>query len=87
MVIIVVLVKIVFVLIDEIGLFIKGVVVILVGFFEVGNEELEREFVKKVRKYGVRLIGLNCVGIFGVYGKFFGFFEVCVKFGGLVLIS
>ncbi|ASJ08157.1 acyl-CoA synthetase [Thermococcus siculi] len=74
-------------LIDEIGPLIKGAVVISAGFSEVGNEELERELVERARKHGVRLIGPNCAGIFGVHGKFFGSFEVRVKPGGLALIS
>ena len=79
--------KIVPSLIDEIGPLIKGAVVISAGFSEVGNEKLERELVEKARKHGVRLIGPNCAGIFGVHGKFFGSFEVRVRPGGLALIS
>ncbi|NJE43095.1 acetate--CoA ligase family protein [Thermococcus sp. GR6] len=74
-------------LIDEIGELIKGAVVISAGFSEVGNVELERELVEKARKHGIRIIGPNCAGIFGVHGKFFGSFEVRVKPGGLALIS
>ena len=74
-------------LIDEIGPLIKGAVVISAGFSEVGNEELERELVEKAKKHGVRVIGPNCAGIFGVHGRFFGSFEVRVKPGGLALIS
>ncbi|WP_297516244.1 CoA-binding protein [Thermococcus sp.] len=74
-------------LIDEIGPLIRGAVVISAGFSEVGNEELERELVEKAKKHGVRVIGPNCAGIFGVHGKFFGSFEVRVKPGGLALIS
>uniref|UniRef100_UPI0025E10740 acetate--CoA ligase family protein n=1 Tax=Thermococcus sp. TaxID=35749 RepID=UPI0025E10740 len=74
-------------LVDEIGPLIKGAVVISAGFSEVGNEELERELVEKARKHGVRIIGPNCAGIFGVHGKFFGSFEVRVRPGGLALIS
>lgn len=74
-------------LIDEIGPFIKGAVVISAGFSEVGNDGLERELVEKAKKHGVRLIGPNCAGIFGVHGKFFGSFEVRVRPGGLALIS
>ncbi|WP_457751941.1 acetate--CoA ligase family protein [Thermococcus sp.] len=74
-------------LIDEIGPLIKGAVVISAGFSEVGNEELERELVEKARKHGVRVIGPNCAGIFGVHGKFFGSFEVRVNPGGLALIT
>jgi len=74
-------------LIDEIGPLVKGAVVISAGFSEVGNGELERELVEKAREHGVRVIGPNCAGIFGVHGKFFGSFEVRVKPGGLALIS
>ncbi|CAD5245297.1 acetate--CoA ligase family protein [Thermococcus camini] len=74
-------------LIDEIGPLIKGAVVISAGFSEVGNADLERELVEKARKHGIRIIGPNCAGIFGVHGKFFGSFEVRVKPGGLALIS
>ncbi|ASJ01739.1 acyl-CoA synthetase [Thermococcus gorgonarius] len=79
--------KIVPALIDEIGPLIKGAVVISAGFSEVGNVELERELVEKAKKHGIRIIGPNCAGIFGVHGKFFGSFEVRVKPGGLALIS
>ncbi len=75
-------------MIDEIGPLIRGgAVVISAGFSEVGNEKLERELVEKALKHGVRVIGPNCAGIFGVHGKFFGSFEVRVKPGGLALIS
>ncbi|WP_457752726.1 acetate--CoA ligase family protein [Thermococcus sp.] len=74
-------------LIKEIGDKIRGTVVISAGFSEIGNVELERELVKKAREKGVRIIGPNCAGIFGVHSKFFGSFEVRVKKGGLALIS
>lgn len=74
-------------LIDEIGPLIKGAVVISAGFSEVGNEELEAELLGRAKKHGVRIIGPNCAGIFGVHGKFFGSFEVRVNTGGLALIS
>ncbi|NJE08327.1 CoA-binding protein [Thermococcus sp. M39] len=74
-------------LIEEIGDKIKGAVVISAGFSEIGNIELERELVKKARGKGVRIIGPNCAGIFGVHGKFFSSFEVRVEKGGLALIS
>jgi len=74
-------------LIEEIGNKIKGAVVISAGFSEIGNAELERELVEKAREKGVRIIGPNCAGIFGVHAEFFGSFEVRVKKGGLALIS
>lgn len=74
-------------LIDEMGDRIKGAVVISAGFSEVGNIELELELLKKAKEKGVRIIGPNCAGIFGIHGDFFGSFEVRVKKGGLALIS
>ncbi len=45
---------------------VKGLVVISGGFREVGHEgaKLEEELVRVVRKYGMRLIGPNCVGVY-----------------------
>lgn len=74
-------------LIEEIGDKVKGAVVISAGFSETGNTELERELIEKAREKGVRIIGPNCAGIFGVHADFFGSFEVRVKKGGLALIS
>jgi len=74
-------------LIDEIGDKIKGAVVISAGFSEVGNVELEKELIEKARDKGVKVIGPNCAGIFGVHANFFGSFEVRVNKGGLALIS
>ncbi|WP_087036904.1 acetate--CoA ligase family protein [Thermococcus litoralis] len=74
-------------LIEEIEEKVKGAVVISAGFSEIGNVELERELVEKAREKGVRIIGPNCAGIFGVHAEFFGSFEVRVKKGGLALIS
>ncbi len=44
---------------------IKGVVVISAGFREVGGAgiELEEKLVEKVRSYGMRLVGPNCMGV------------------------
>ncbi len=44
---------------------IKGLVIISAGFKEVGGEgvALEQELVAKIRSYGMRIIGPNCVGI------------------------
>jgi len=52
--------------IDECGeAGVRGVVVITAGFREVGGEgvEREREVVERVKRYGMRLIGPNCVGV------------------------
>jgi len=74
-------------LIDEIGDKIKGAVVISAGFSEVGNVDLEKELIEKARDKGVKVVGPNCAGIFGVHANFFGSFEVRVNKGGLALIS
>lgn len=44
---------------------VQGLVVITAGFKEVGGEgkELERQLVEKVRQYGMRMVGPNCLGI------------------------
>ena len=44
---------------------VKGLVVISAGFSEVGREgrKRERELVKVVRSYGMRLVGPNCFGV------------------------
>ncbi len=45
---------------------VKGLIVISGGFKEVGRDgaERERRLVEAVRKYGMRLIGPNCVGVY-----------------------
>ncbi|MCD6324545.1 MAG: CoA-binding protein, partial [Desulfurococcales archaeon] len=45
---------------------VKGIIVISGGFKEVGPEgaELERRLKEAVRKYGMRLIGPNCLGVY-----------------------
>jgi acetyl coenzyme A synthetase (ADP forming)-like protein len=44
---------------------IKSVIVITAGFKEVGDEgiTMEKELIAKVKKYGMRLLGPNCMGI------------------------
>jgi acyl-CoA synthetase (NDP forming) len=44
---------------------VKGLIVISAGFREVGTEgaERERELVKVIRRYGMRMIGPNCMGV------------------------
>ncbi|MHC5079936.1 MAG: acetate--CoA ligase family protein, partial [Planctomycetota bacterium] len=44
---------------------VKGLVVISAGFREVGEEgvQRERELVQKVRSYGMRMVGPNCMGV------------------------
>jgi len=42
---------------------VKGLVVISAGFSEAGNESGEIELVSIARKYGMRMIGPNTLGI------------------------
>ncbi|NOZ89163.1 MAG: hypothetical protein GXO15_04475, partial [Crenarchaeota archaeon] len=55
----------------------RGLVVISAGFREVGGEgvELERRLVEVARRYGLRVVGPNCVGVYsppsGVNTTFF----------------
>jgi acyl-CoA synthetase (NDP forming) len=56
------------------------------GFREVGNEELERQTIQTARKYGVRIIGPNCIGIYNPKGGLFFAYEQSRKsgnFGGI----
>ena len=48
---------------------IKAVVVITAGFKEVGGEgvELEKQLVEKIKKYKIRLVGPNCMGIINTH--------------------
>jgi len=45
---------------------VKGLIVISGGFKEIGGEGIERErrLIDVVKKYGMRLIGPNCVGVY-----------------------
>ena len=44
---------------------VKGIVVISAGFKEIGEKgvKLERQLVDLVKRYGIRLVGPNCMGI------------------------
>ena len=56
------------------------------GFREVGNEGLERQVIQTARKYGVRIIGPNCIGVYNPKGGLFFAYEQSRKsgnFGGI----
>ncbi|MDH3299849.1 MAG: GNAT family N-acetyltransferase [Acidimicrobiia bacterium] len=42
---------------------VRGVVIISAGFGEVGNTDAEQELVTLARRYGMRLVGPNCMGL------------------------
>jgi acyl-CoA synthetase (NDP forming) len=45
----------------------KASIVISSGFAEIGNNELEHLLVETARKYDLRIIGPNCLGIYDAY--------------------
>jgi len=49
---------------------IKDVLIVTAGFGEVGNHELEIELRKKLDKYKMRCIGVNCLGVFDAHNNF-----------------
>jgi len=54
---------------------IKNVVIISGGFKETGNEELEKRTLEIAKKYGIRVIGPNCIGVFNGRNGFNTFFQ------------
>ncbi|AEH24984.1 acetate--CoA ligase family protein [Pyrococcus yayanosii] len=42
---------------------VKGAVIISAGFKEAGRADLEEELVKRARKWGIRIVGPNCLGV------------------------
>lgn len=64
--------------VEECGLKgVRGVVVISGGFSESGGVgvELQSELVSTARRYGIRIIGPNCIGIFNPYTRIDTFFQ------------
>jgi acetyl coenzyme A synthetase (ADP forming)-like protein len=43
---------------------VKGAIIISSGFKEVGNKDLEDQVVQIAQKYGIRVLGPNCLGVF-----------------------
>ncbi len=72
---------------EEIGK--KGVPFVTVfasGFREVGNETLEQELLNTAKRYNVRIIGPNCLGVYNPRGGLYFAFEQSRKsgnFGGV----
>ncbi|HIQ49637.1 MAG TPA: CoA-binding protein [Nanoarchaeota archaeon] len=46
---------------------VKNVIIISSGFKEAGNVKEEEEIKKIAKKYGIRIIGPNCIGVFDAY--------------------
>ncbi len=74
-------------LMEEVGQ--KGVpfaTVFASGFREVGNEFLEEELLDIAKKYNVRIIGPNCIGVYNPRGGLYNAYEQSKKsgnFGGV----
>jgi 3-hydroxypropionyl-CoA synthetase (ADP-forming) len=56
---------------------VKGMIIISGGFRELNGEgaELERQTIEIAQKYGIRIIGPNCVGLLSLDSKFDTFFQ------------
>jgi len=54
---------------------VKNAVIISGGFKEVGREDIERKLVETAGKYGIRIIGPNCIGVFNGKNRFNTFFQ------------
>ncbi|MHA1730032.1 MAG: CoA-binding protein [Promethearchaeota archaeon] len=57
------------------------------GFSEVGNGHLEKELLKNVKKYGIRIVGPNCMGIFSPKAKISSFRNTLLESGSVAFIS
>lgn len=71
---------------------IKGVIVITAGFKEVNEEgrKLEQQLKDIVKKYGIRLIGPNCLGVMNLDPKTMmnsTFLKITPKSGQIALVS
>jgi len=68
---------------------VKGIVLITAGFGEVGEEgkREERELVEIAHRYGMRIIGPNCVGIMNTHNNMNASFVMDAKKGSIGFIS
>ncbi|HEV8387893.1 MAG TPA: acetate--CoA ligase family protein [Nitrososphaera sp.] len=71
---------------------IKGAIIVSAGFKEVDEEgaRLEREVGEIARRYGIRVIGPNCLGIMSLSKDNMmnsTFLKITPKFGGIALVS
>jgi len=71
---------------------VKGVVVISAGFKEAGNMELEEKLLEVARKWNIRIVGPNCLGITNIENGFDCTFnpperQARPEFGGIAFMS
>ncbi len=68
---------------------VKGAVIITAGFGETGEEgkKEERELVEIAHRYGMRLIGPNCVGVMNTHNDMNATFIMDAKKGSIAFVS
>ncbi|WP_297467656.1 CoA-binding protein [Thermococcus sp.] len=68
---------------------VKGTVIITAGFGETGEEgkKEERELVEIAHKYGMRLIGPNCVGVMNTHNDMNATFIMDARKGDIAFVS
>ena len=67
---------------------VKAVVIITAGFGETGKHDEERKLVEIAKKYNMRILGPNCLGVYNPYIQFNGTFaDVAPNPGPLAFIS
>ncbi|MEO2152550.1 MAG: CoA-binding protein, partial [Thermococcus sp.] len=68
---------------------VKGAVIITAGFGETGEEgkKEEKELVEIAHKYGMRLIGPNCVGVMNTHNDMNATFIMDAKKGSIAFVS
>ena len=68
---------------------VKGIVLITAGFGETGEEgkREERELVEVAHRYGMRIIGPNCVGIMNTHNSMNATFIMDAKKGDIAFVS
>ncbi len=68
---------------------VKGAVIITAGFGETGEEgkKEERELVEIAHKYGMRLIGPNCVGVMNTHNDMNATFIMDARKGDIAFVS
>jgi 3-hydroxypropionyl-CoA synthetase (ADP-forming) len=68
--------KITATIVDECGRKgVKDVVIVSGGFKEAGLGDVERQTVEAARKYGIRIVGPNCIGVFDGHSRLDTFFQ------------
>ena len=54
---------------------VKALVIVSGGFKESGNDSIEKDTVSIARKFGIRIIGPNCIGVFDGHTRLDTFFQ------------